>query len=217
MATWLDHATWFFNSAWGDVITGIAVPVVVAGGASLLVIRQIRIAEQARHSAEDARAEDLVINQKIRQDDRRAEAVSVLAEYIADAATIAVDRVRLPDMALHTFRANAALARAYGLLGVHDRIVGTWAAHETAYMNNLTHAWGAEAAPKNEITFDGLIGEERSRIQRIGAEAIQELLNWQGGDRDLDWFADNIRPVEGGPVRQTEHIYRESEPDQADN
>ena len=204
MADWLEHATWFFDSAWGDVIVGIGVPIASAAVAAFLVIRQIRTAGVARE-------EDLRIAQQTRREDRRAEAVAVLSEYIADAATMAVDRNRLPDMALHTFRANAQLARAYGLLGRQDHAVGDWAGLEVVHMTNLTHQWGEKAAPRNEITFDGRIGADRTEIQKVGAEAIQTLLAWQGGDITLDWFQEHARATGEGPVRQSDLIFQESD------
>lgn len=185
MATWLDHATWFFDSAWGDLIVGIGVPVLSAGSAAYLVIRQIRLADQYRVS------------------DRRAEAVATMAEAISNAATLSIDEERVGQMGLHQFRTNELMARAYGLLGKAGHPVGLWVAAEIVHLNEQTAAWALDAIEKGDDNFDGFMGERRFEIQQIGAQAIQTILQWQGESLTTEHFKTTARPRPKGTVAAT--------------
>jgi len=177
MATPLDHATWFFASAWGDVIVGIGVPIASAGLAAYLVIRQIRASNTTREI------------------DRRAEAVAVLSEFVAENTSLALDQQRFHEAHLHRFKANAQLARSFGFLGSKNRVVGQWAAVEVAHITVMTDAWAARVEAEGTNPWVGEIGQERSEIARVGAEAIEALLHWMNEDISASWFKSNIRAL----------------------
>jgi len=174
MADLLDHATWFFDSAWGDGITGIIVPIAAAASAAWLVLVQVRKADRFRVS------------------DRRTEGVQVLSGMFIDTAALVLeeDPVTPEQVFRHRFRTNENVVRAYGLLENEDRAVPAWAAVQIVILGaQVKDVADLEAAEPVRLAEE--IKRRKNAVTKVAAECIQMLVSWQADELETEWFHAN--------------------------
>ena len=114
--------------------------------------------------------------------DRRADAVMALTRMLYREVELARDLDLWMQRAFLRFANGEEFIRAYALLPPEEHDVVRWVGQQRELVQDaVDHAGG-------EVTGSAGVGRFRAQAAKIAAEAAQELLNWQRGDRDVSSF-----------------------------
>lgn len=165
-------------------VAGAAVAAAVAVWQAIVARGARRDAQEAQRIVErQAVAAENAVEQldRHRDADRRSEAIEAMTELLYREVDIGRDMEAWQGRSLLRFANEKHLVRANALLPPDDAPVAQWIAHQRNFVrNNIDRASG-------EIAI-GQIGPHLALAAKTAAEAVQELITWQRGERDTESF-----------------------------